>query len=500
MELPAKTNTHSSDSLKKLHPSWIGFKLFNSIKGFIMFCLFIALLLDYSSNTILSMRGLIILGAFVLFKIVSTILEWKHFNYSIDNKELFIEKGRFITMKRHFSIDNIQGIKQNSSLFHRLTGLTSLSIDIGSSERDSAIKLEMITMSEAEQIKQKLSRRSINVPVQEEINDDVHPIHSDTKTHYEVDTKEILIASLTSLSLLFFIFLLHSIYSELSQYFAIEVYVDRVLEYFQSSTTMLVIGISLLIFLSLVYGFLKTYIQYGGFKITSDANRIYVEKGLADKTYFSVPKNKVQALSINSGFIHKMLDITTVKLISSTDTDDEEMKASNILFPFIKRKKAHLLIPEVLPSFKVSKDLTSVPRISILVKILRTIYAWLLAPALIYYFFPSSWYVAVLLAVMVLSSQVFNGIFNGYTLDGSFLQFKKGAIITRTFIMKQEKIERLQLSETFIQRKLGLASLKITIRSMPTKEIVIHDVPVKIAYLCQSWFIEKKEGASSLTI
>ncbi len=492
MELPAETNTHS-DSLKKLHPSWIGFKLFKSIKGFIMFCLFITFFLDYSSNSIFSMRGLVILSAFIIFKIISTILEWKHFNYSIDNKELFIERGRFITMKRHFAVDNIQGIKQNSSLFHRLTGLTSLSIDIGSSEKNSAIKLEMITMSEAELIKQKLSRRSINAPVQEEKQDDVHSSHSEKKTHYEVETKEILIASLTSLSLLFFIFLLHSIYSELSQYFAIEVYVDKVLGYFQSSTMMLIIGISLLTLFSLVYGFLKTYIQYGGFKITSDPHRIYVEKGLADKTYFSVPKNKVQALSINSGFIHKMLNIATVKLISSTDTDDEEMKASNILFPFIKRNKAHSLIPEVLPSFKVAKNLTAIPRISILVKILRTIYAWLLIPVLIYYFFPSSWYVSVLLTVMVFGSQVFNGLFSGYILDGSFLQFKKGAIITRTFIMKQDKIERLQFSETFIQRKLGLASLKITIRSMPTKEVVIHDVPVKVAYLCQSWFIEKKD-------
>jgi len=491
MELPAETDTHS-DSLKKLHPSWIGFKLFKSIKGFIMFCLFITFFLDYASNSIFSMRGLLILSAFIIFKIVSTILEWKHFNYSIDNKELFIEKGRFITMKRHFAVDNVQGIKQNSSLFHRLTGLTSLSIDIGSSEKDSAIKLEMITMSEADLIKQKLSRRIINAPVQEGKQDDEYSAHAENKTHYEVETKEILIASLTSLSLLFFIFLLHSIYSELSQYFAIDVYVDKVLEYFQSSTIMLIIGILLLTLLSLGYGFLKTYIQYGGFKITSDPHRIYVEKGLADKTYFSIPKNKVQALSINSGFIHKILDIATVKLISSTDTEDEEIQASNILFPFIKRNKAHSLIPEVLPSFKVVTNLTTIPRISILVKILRTVYAWFLLPVLIYYFFPSSWYVAILVAGMVFSSQIFNGFFSGYNLDGSFLQFKKGAIITRTFIMKHDKIERLQLSETFIQRKLGLASLKITIRSMPTKEIVMHDVPVKVAYLCQSWFIEKK--------
>lgn len=497
MEL--KLNTQQNTSYKKLHPSWIGFDLFKSIKGFILFCLFITVFFGYSSTSILSIRGFVVLGIFIVYRVVSTLLEWRHFNYYINNEELYIEKGRLVTVKRHFPLDKIQGIQQSISFFHRLTGLTAISIDVGSSEKNAAIKLEVITLQEAEAIK-KILAHSTKMQV-----DDVQPYIEKTessekpliKTHYMVDPKEILIASLTSFSLLFFVFLLYSAYSEINQYFSLENYVDKIFGFFQSSIIMLTLGITLLIVLSLVAGFLKTYVQYGGFKVTSDTRRIYIEKGLADKTYFSIPKDKVQALSISSGFIHKFLDIATVKLISSIDTDDETMKASNVLFPFIKRTKANSLIPEVLPSFEVSKTLTNIPKISIIVKILRTFYGWLLIPAAIYYFFPSSWYIAVLLSVLVFSSQIFNGIFSGYKLNGSFLQFKKGAIITRTFIMKQNKIERLRLSETFIQKRSGLASLKITIRSMPTREIVVHDVPVEVAYLCQSWFIETKDKIAS---
>ena len=483
-----------TSSLKKLHPIWIGFRLFKSIRSLILFIVFLFIVLDMSSNSIFSWYGTTLIGLFTVYQIGASVLEWYRFGYYFDQEEIYVQKGRFVKMKRFFPLDLVQGINQNTLLIHRMLGLTSLLIDVGSSDRDSSIKLEMITIEEAEQIKKILSKYG-NIQVNEPVasDKDQKEGHKDKNFthHYTIETNEILIASLTSLRLLFFLSVLYSVYSQLSQFLPIEEHINKAIAYFQTSIQMLLLGIALLILCSMIYGFVKTFIQYGGLVVTSDAHRIYLEKGIGSKTSFSIPKDNIQALSINSGFIHRMLKIVNVRLISATDVNDEDIKASNILFPFINRQRAFTLVPEVVPSFAITGSMSTIPKRSILVKLLRTMYIWLLLPLGIFLFIPGFWYIAVLAFVITLTSQIVSGLCSSYSLNGQFLQLRKVGVSTRLFIMRRDRIERIMLSETMIQRKMGLASLKVTTRARPTKVITMHDVPIQIALQCQSWFINE---------
>lgn len=489
--------------LRKLHPLWIGFKLFKSIKSLIAFILFLFIILDISSNSLFSIYGISLIALFVIYQVGTTILEWKRFGYYLNQKELFVQKGQFVMMKRYFPLENIQGINQNTSFIHRILGLTSLLIDVGSSDNNSSVKLEMISLKEADNIKKTLSKYSnihLNDQVKKEVKEEELKTNSKKrasfteKNHYEIKLSEILIASLTSLRLLFFLSVLYSIYSQLSEFLSIEEYINKALIFFRHSAEMMILGVILLIVSSMAYGLLKTYIQYGGLKVTSDSYRIYIEKGIGSKTSFSIPKDKIQALNINSGFIHKMLSIVNVKLISSTDIKDEDVKASNILFPFINNKKVIKLITEVLPSFEITRSITKIPKRSLYVKLLRSMYIWLLLPVSIVLFFPGFWYIALLIFIITITSQMLSGLFSGYSLNGPFLQLKKIAITNRMFIMRKDKIERIMITETMIQRKLGLSSLKVTTRARPAKVITMHDIPIQIAHKCQRWFVEEVEN------
>ncbi|MFJ7842252.1 PH domain-containing protein [Lysinibacillus sphaericus] len=44
--------------------------------------------------------------------------------------------------------------------------------------------------------------------------------------------------------------------------------------------------------------------QFGGFSITSDLNHIHIKKGITSMTEFSIPKEKIQALSIKKTFFN----------------------------------------------------------------------------------------------------------------------------------------------------------------------------------------------------
>lgn len=68
---------------------------------------------------------------------------------------------------------------------------------------------------------------------------------------------------------------------------------------------MILSGLFILFILSTGYGILKTYIQYGEYKVFSDSNRIYIKKGKVNYTEFSIPKEKIQAINISTTFLKK---------------------------------------------------------------------------------------------------------------------------------------------------------------------------------------------------
>lgn len=154
------------------------------------------------------------------------------------------------------------------------------------------------------------------------------------------------------------------------------------------------------------------------------------------QTEFSIPKEKVEAIILNTKFLQKILGIVEVRIVSTAEEDDEEMKTANILFPFIHKNKALLLISEILPTFKVETDMVNLPRSAIFVKLVRTSYIWIAAGA-IFYFWPRLWYVPLAFLVLTHISQLLSGLSNGYKLSGPFIQLQSGSF-PRNYLSQPE--------------------------------------------------------------
>ncbi|MED1425223.1 PH domain-containing protein [Bacillus altitudinis] len=489
----------TNSRLKRLHPLWMLFELLKSIKGFIFFCIFLSVLFGFSSISIFSKLGFLIIVIFIIYKVITILLEWKHFGYDLSEEELYLEKGRFITVKRHFPINSIQGVNQTSTFFHRFFDLTSLLIDVGSSNNDHVVKLHMITTSEALSIKKHLTKKgSINANVESEFE---KPIQQRAqKLHYEIQMKEIFIASLTSLRLLFFLLLLYSAYSEINQFLSLEKYIDSLISFVKSSPMTIILSVFLLIILSILYGILKTYLQYGGFKLSSDKTRLYIEKGKLNITDFSIPKEKIEALYFTSSFIQKLLSIVKVKIISSTEVNDENVKSPNILFPFINKNLANKLVSDIFPSIRLETNMKRIPWYSIIPKLFRSVIFWCLTPALLLFFRNDLWYISIFISVVFLLIQLFSSLYSSYSCNDHYLQIKKGGLTDRLLITHKYNIERLIISETLIQRKLGLASIKIVNRAKPTKTTIMHDLPKEIAENYYDWYSKGIAEQTSINI
>ncbi|MGG1290748.1 PH domain-containing protein [Bacillus smithii] len=481
----------TNDKAHRIHPLWIVYSIGKSVKELVFFVIGLMIYIRSDSDSIFFKLGVLAGILYLIYKVVSVLLEWFHFKYLFTDTELCIHEGRFILESRYIPLERIQGISRNTPLFHRLFGLTSLLLDTGAVGNKSSVKLEMITCKEAERIQKYFSHadyleRDVSKPNEGTLEANL-PEHSSRKKHYEMTSKEIFVASVTSLHLLIFISLLYTFYSNLHDFLSIDPYIEAVLSFFQKSWLLTAVGILALLVFSMAYGWGRTFIRYRNFEVTSDHQRIFIKKGLFHQTEFSIPKEKVEAIILNTKFLQKILGIVEVRIVSTAEEDDEEMKTANILFPFIHKNKALLLISEILPTFKVETDMVNLPRSAIFVKLVRTSYIWIAAGA-IFYFWPRLWYVPLAFLVLTHTSQLLSGLSNGYKLSGPFIQLQSGSFSTKLFITTRMKIEELKVTESVLQRKFGLASLEIFTRSKSVQVSKISDIPKDVAISCYQWY------------
>ncbi|KZM52580.1 PH domain-containing protein [Aeribacillus sp. FSL K6-1121] len=468
-----------SSQLKRLPPLWVFLKTVKAIRDTIFLSIFLKFFINYIPVHFDYVKWLMI--PYLMYQFVSILLEWKHFGYLLTGKELFVEKGRFIKVHRHIPLERIQGINEFTPLFYRLFGFTILLLDTGTGgdKKDSSIKLEMLSSKEAERIKNYLitygNLKLENLKKGSDTENDVE--ETLRRLHYEISKKEIIIGSVTSLKALLFFTFIYSIYSDVKQFFSIEEQIDQILSFFLSSWWMILSGLFILFILSTGYGILKTYIQYGEYKVFSDSNRIYIKKGKVNYTEFSIPKEKIQAINISTTFLKKIFGIVKVRIIITND-EDEEVKTSNVLFPFINENKAKDLIAGILPEFRINQNMNRIPKSSVIIKILRTSYIWIIISLLIHFFAPSFWYLAITVIILTLISQILNGMFSSYSFKGKNIQIKKYSLFSiKLFITSRAKIEEVKLTENFLQRIFRLSSLIIVTRENPAKIIRILDIP-----------------------
>ncbi|MBY0595924.1 PH domain-containing protein [Bacillus bingmayongensis] len=482
---------------QRMHPLWMLFSMVKSIKELILWIVFFAIFISSNSNPIFLIVGVVAGVVYLIYNFVSIFLDWKHFKYVFTDKEMYIYEGRFIKENRFIPLERIQGISQNTHFFHRLFGLTSLLLETGSNEKKSSIKLEMITYEEAARIQEHLGHIGF-IPKKENESDiqQVELIESkdiSRDKHYKMAPKEILVKSLMSLKLLLLIPLIQEIYSNINDFISIDGYINEITSFFQKSWFLMTLGILILLIMSLAYGIIKTYIQYGNFEVTSDQHRIFVRTGVFNETEFSIPKEKIQAININTNLLKRWFGLVQVKIISITDMEDKEMRTAKVLFPLIDKNRALSLIPEILPTFKIDTRMISIPKYTIFIKMVRLSYIWIISTILTYYFWSEFWYIPIILFVLVNTSQILNCFYSGYKLNGEFIQLQRGGFSTNLFITNRKNIEELKIIESGIQSPFGLVTLQTSTRAKPVKKTKILDIPKDVAVHYYHWYGSNKK-------
>ncbi len=478
---------------KRQHPLWILYQIGVSVKEVIVPVL-IFFVFNIRNEALWVKLGSIALILYIIFRIVTILFQWKNHTYLFTDKNVEVTEGRFVSNKRYIALNRIQSHQQQTSVFHRLVGLTSLSLITGTSSDNAVIKFEMISNKEAERIKRIIQVKKLNTP--EDDNERNEKVAKDQqKLHYKISFREIFLIALTSIYVIGIFPVLLSIYLKIDELFKLDTVALQVFSFLTDSWMLITITLLFLIILSIGSGVIITYLRFGNYQVSSDHKQIYISRGIFNKTFYTIPREKVNGLLIEKSIPRRFFNVVKVKVVSLGDLFDESEMETDTIFPFIGESKLKELLPEILPSFKLLEKMNPLPKQALFVNLIQPSYLLVIVTFFIFFFWPEFWFVPVIYAFSLIFYRIAKTYLAKYAQTEKWIQLQTGVLVTETFLTKREKVDELEVNQSWIEQQLRLATISITSRAKPIHVSTLEHLPVETAMEYYFWF--KQEASEN---
>lgn len=482
------------------HPALILFKIGRLIRNSIF--VFLVLFVFQADNpSPFFVYGRYVFLLFFLWSLVYAILTWLTTTYALEEQRFYMRRGVFSKTEQSIPFSKVQNINRHTSFPHRLLGLTSIRFETGIAGEDASVKFEVTTKNEALRLEmavqeQKEPQAAEEIDVIPDTVQITRKSPEDRIIHFQPTRRDLLKASMTSFSFLLLVPLLASLYYNVSDFFELEERLNGVAANILGSPWMIALMVFLIFLASFGFGICHSFMKYGKYEISSDTQRVYIKKGMLSEASFSIAKDRVQAIEIKQSFTKRILGLAEVKLISagSLSMGSEELSISS-LYPFLPKARAHALVTELLPGYRIQEDMQRLPHRSLGIRLLKPSWLWWIATAILIYFRPQFlgiegtwWMASSLLLVFVLTSRVLDFLHTRYCLNAELIQLKNGGFTSTLFVTKREKIVEVEITQNRIQRMLGLSSFQTVTRARPIHTSYLKDVPESLTGTFHHWY------------
>ncbi|NQF14642.1 PH domain-containing protein [Brevibacillus sp. HB1.3] len=494
---------------KRYHPLTILFDLIIQVKH-LFFPALILFVFNYDSTNAFITYGRIAFYIYVGGMLAYLLLKWISYKYRLADTAFHLYEGILTKRKQTIPFSKIQNVNRHTTLLHRIFKVTSIRFETGMVGDDSRVEFAVISVNEADRL-EAYTKQAVQLEKEPEAvgkeGDSTEKIGTPYTTperviHFTPTKKEIIKASFTSFSFLGMITLLIWAYFKLTEYIDVEEQVVGIYSLIMSSWRWITLTTVGLLVLSIGFGMVTTYIRYGKYEISSDHDRIYIAKGVIEETAFSIAKERVQAIKIKQSLLKRMLGLAEVKLtvVGGDSHSDKDKQDVSSLYPFLPIKRAYEMIAEILPAYEVTDKMTSLPRISLWVRLVRSSWIWLIGTGALFYFKPNIWgweqawwVISIALTLIILAFEVIEFYNTRYTLNDHFIQFQTGSLTTTLYISKREKIIEVNVKRGLLQKQLGLASIKTVNRAKPVSHKGVTDVPIELAEGFYQWYMGRRK-------
>ncbi|WP_010094107.1 PH domain-containing protein [Ornithinibacillus scapharcae] len=497
----------------RYHPMSIAFRIYQFIKNSIFIILLLFLLRRESEFWLFEYGRYAFIGIFIL-RVIYLIVAWFIEKYEWKDRAFHIQKGVFVKHASTVPFSRIQNVTRKTTAFHKLLGLTSLTFETARDGQDDAIHFEVLTKKDAdflidlvqpgkqeEQSFVALESDSIDteMKVDKEPNNETERL--ERTVVFNPERKDLWKASFTSLSFLAIIPIVFGAIEYVQPFLPEADEVEGLLQLVLHSKWLIAVIIMLAVLIAVGFGVGRTFIRYGKYEISASKTHIYIDRGVLNESFFAIEKRRIQGLEMEQTFLKRIFGLAEVKLISSANPNQPEGGVNvNSLYPFLPINQAYKLIETVLPEYNLNIELKRLPRKSLLVKLLRPSWLWIIATVLLVYFKPDIlnleqawWMVSLLLLLIIIIQRVLDYIHTRYAISLDQVQWWQGGLTSRMFVTKRKNIIEMKYSQTRLQKYFEVSSITTMNRSNPPHVESITDIPTPFALEMKDWYFKRTE-------
>jgi len=221
-------------------------------------------------------------------------------------------------------------------------------------------------------------------------------------------------------------------------------------------TSMVVIALLLVRLLSVVLAI----VQYHGFTLREDDDRIRVERGLLARSRSSAQRRRIQAWSLREGVLHRWFHRRSLRVDTAVSQQGKQQHALKELAPIATPQRCEELIQHFLPDAGWGElDWQPVHPRAWMRIVLPSLLLLSIASGLLCWNFGWIGLCALLATPLLLWRARRMAACSGHACNGRLVAWRRGWLDKRWNFAEIGKLQALRLSQSPIDRQLGMASL-----------------------------------------
>ncbi len=408
-----------------------------------------------SSSTSLHLYIIFIPPAIVL---ILAFLNYLQFKYGVIENKFILKKGFFKKIELSIPLNSIQAIHIDQTVLDKILSLVTVTLDTTGTNKEEA-KLHL-TNEDAQAL------RKLILENKEDIPDEPSVASTEGNIVSSLSIAELLKLSLTANHLETFLVILGLTFSFLEDIKSLfkDVF-DRIVQEYESAFltsgfTIFIYLIILILIISIIGSFVKTFFTYANFKIKKIKQGFAVESGLINKREQVVNFDKIQFISWNSNWLRKNIPIYVLEYHAIGNQEVQKFKIKIPAMSIASLGKLIGIYGEVIDPTKLNYSISKI-FISRKVMILG-IFPAAIGGSILFYFFGLISLLTILLPVLVyfISKKIQTKYKIHFNED--ILHIRKGAFGDSQILIQWHKIQSINLIQSYYQQKKAVANLRIS--------------------------------------
>ncbi|WKA56696.1 PH domain-containing protein [Planococcus shixiaomingii] len=465
----------------KLHPISAFLNFIKGLKELIFpFIIIFGVNLFRDGGSSVAERGLqtlvplLIGGVILVFMLISGLIKWHRFVYWFEEGELRIEYGLFVKKKRYIPFERIQSLNYTEGIFHRPLGLVKVKVETAGTGKigQAEVELTAISREDADRIEKNMeyAKRHSHEPIPTAEGEEavfekaVEAPAKNIKIVYRMSMKELVVLATTSGGIGVVISAVAVFLSQFSELIPYDAIYEEVMVFLRFGYLIIALTIFLVLLIAWVISVVLAIFANYQFTISTDEDHIYISRGLLEKKKISVPFKRIQGIQVSQNPLREWFGYAAVTVESAGGAlgdKDEKIR----LFPMVKKTAMVPILNELFPDMEWEPALTKAPKRSIHF-FYRLDFFWMIPFAgLVSYFLYPYGLLSLLIFPVVILFAIWQHRTVGYAMTSKQLTMEFRTVSKHTFYMMKKRIQAIEVTQSYFQRRKDLASIQATIKS-----------------------------------